>query len=164
MTDHEAIKKLGEDFARGLSEGLKETPDKRTENEDYVKLPSNHIVIDFDLKDDNGEKSLERNLEEASKWPETYGELSKSENGIHLHYIYSGDPDARKDEQRANEIYRLTLSHYIESEDDRISIGEPLVVQMIVDRSMAPTPICLNHMMDMMRDEVLRRAVADNEK
>ena len=55
-------------------------------------LPENHIVMDFDLKDENGEKSLERNLEEASKWPETYGELSKSGAGIHLHYIYDGDP------------------------------------------------------------------------
>lgn len=52
-----------------------------------------HIVIDFDLKDDNGEKSLELNLKEASKWPKTYAELSKSGKGIHLHYIYSGDPE-----------------------------------------------------------------------
>lgn len=58
----------------------------------YVKVPNNHIVIDFDLKDEDGEKSYERNLEEASKWPATYAELSKSGKGIHLHYIYSGDP------------------------------------------------------------------------
>lgn len=57
----------------------------------YVKVPENHIVIDFDLKDKNGNKSFERNLEAASKWPHTYAELSKSEAGIHLHYIYSGD-------------------------------------------------------------------------
>lgn len=57
----------------------------------YVKIPENHIVIDFDIQDENGEKSLERNLEEASKWPETYAELSKSGKGIHLHYIYDGD-------------------------------------------------------------------------
>lgn len=57
----------------------------------YVKLPENHIVIDFDLKDDNGQKSLDRNLEEASKWPATYAETSKSGQGIHLHYIYTGD-------------------------------------------------------------------------
>ena len=57
----------------------------------YVRVPENHIVIDFDLKDENGEKSLERNLEAASKWPRTYGELSKSGKGIHLHYIYNGD-------------------------------------------------------------------------
>lgn len=58
----------------------------------YVKVPENHIVIDFDIPDANGNKCLERNLEEASKWPPTYGELSKSGNGVHLHYIYRGDP------------------------------------------------------------------------
>ena len=57
----------------------------------YVKVPENHIVIDFDIRDENGEKSLEKNLEAASRFPETYAELSKSGNGIHLHYIYSGD-------------------------------------------------------------------------
>lgn len=57
----------------------------------YVKVPENHIVIDFDIRDKNGEKSLEKNLEAASGFPETYAELSKSGNGIHLHYIYSGD-------------------------------------------------------------------------
>ena len=59
----------------------------------YVKVPENHIVIDFDIPDENGNKCLERNLEEASKWPPTYGELSKSGNGVHLHYIYTGDPN-----------------------------------------------------------------------
>ena len=58
----------------------------------YVKLPENHIVIDFDIKDCDGNKSLEKNIEEASKWPPTYSELSKSGRGVHLHYIYSGDP------------------------------------------------------------------------
>ena len=58
----------------------------------YVKVPENHIVIDFDIPDENGEKSLEKNLEAASQWPPTYGELSKSGKGVHLHYIYSGDP------------------------------------------------------------------------
>ena len=58
----------------------------------YVKVPENHIVIDFDLKGPDGKKSFERNFEEASKWPATYAELSKGGAGIHLHYIYSGDP------------------------------------------------------------------------
>ena len=58
----------------------------------YVKVPENHIVIDFDIPDDNGNKCLERNLAEASKWPATYAELSKSGQGVHLHYIYTGDP------------------------------------------------------------------------
>lgn len=57
----------------------------------YVLMPYNHIVIDFDLRGDNGEKSLERNLEAASDFPPTYAELSKSEAGVHLHYIYDGD-------------------------------------------------------------------------
>jgi hypothetical protein len=58
----------------------------------FVKIPENHIVIDFDIPDENGNKSYEKNLEEASKWPATYAELSKSGAGIHLHYIYTGDP------------------------------------------------------------------------
>ena len=58
----------------------------------YVKIPKNHIVIDFDLKDENGNKSFEKNLEAASKWPQTYAETSKSGSGIHLHYIWDGDP------------------------------------------------------------------------
>lgn len=57
----------------------------------YVKVPENHIVIDFDIRDEDGNKSFEKNIEEASKWPATYAELSKSGGGIHLHYIYSGD-------------------------------------------------------------------------
>lgn len=82
---------------------VKETPSKRwddvqtslkeldTSKIHYVKIPENHIVIDFDIKDDDGNKSFEKNLEAASKWPATYAELSKSGNGIHLHYIYKGD-------------------------------------------------------------------------
>lgn len=58
----------------------------------YVRVPENHIVIDFDIPDENGNKCFEKNVEEASKWPATYAELSKSEQGIHLHYIYTGDP------------------------------------------------------------------------
>lgn len=57
----------------------------------YVKVPENHIVIDFDIPGEDGKKSFERDLEAASKWPKTYAELSKSGAGIHLHYIYSGD-------------------------------------------------------------------------
>lgn len=57
----------------------------------YVRVPSNHIVIDFDLKDEDGNKSAELNITEASKWPPTYAEFSKGGSGIHLHYIYDGD-------------------------------------------------------------------------
>ena len=44
----------------------------------YVRLPENHIVIDFDIKDEDGKKSFDLNVEAASKWPPTYAELSKS--------------------------------------------------------------------------------------
>ena len=57
----------------------------------FVKVPENHIVIDFDIQDRNGNKIYEKNVEEASKWPATYAELSKSGAGVHLHYIYTGD-------------------------------------------------------------------------
>jgi len=65
--------------------------DLDTSREHYVKVPTNHIIIDFDLKDADGNKSSERNLEAASTWPATYAEFSKGGAGIHLHYTYEGD-------------------------------------------------------------------------
>ena len=81
----------------------KETPQKKwnqvttklsdlnSEELHYVRVPENHIVIDFDLKDKDGNKSLELNLKAAEKWPETYAEVSKGGQGLHLHYIYGDD-------------------------------------------------------------------------
>ena len=57
----------------------------------YIRIPKNEVVIDFDLKDEEGNKSLERNIEAARNWPPTYAETSKSGNALHLHYIYDGD-------------------------------------------------------------------------
>lgn len=65
--------------------------DINTNEEHFVKLPTSHVVIDFDLKDANGDKSLDLNLEAASKWPESYSELSRSGSGVHIHYVYTGD-------------------------------------------------------------------------
>jgi energy-coupling factor transporter ATP-binding protein EcfA2 len=62
-----------------------------TNNLHYVKPGLQHVVIDFDLKDANGDKSLPLNLEAASLWPPTYAELSQGGSGIHLHYVYDGD-------------------------------------------------------------------------
>lgn len=61
----------------------------------YVNIPDNYnlIFIDFDIKNDKGEKDAKANIEAASNWPKTYGELSKSGAGIHLYYFYSGDID-----------------------------------------------------------------------
>lgn len=58
----------------------------------YVMPPIDHIVIDFDLKNENGEKDFLKNVEAASKFPPTYAEVSKGGSGIHLHYVYDGDP------------------------------------------------------------------------
>lgn len=57
----------------------------------YIRVPIYHIVIDFDITGKDGKKCFEENFKEASKWPPTYAELSKSGEGIHLHYIYTGD-------------------------------------------------------------------------
>ena len=59
----------------------------------YVRVPSNHIVIDFDLAGSLGKTALERNLEAASHWPPTYAEISRSGDGVHLHYHYTGKVD-----------------------------------------------------------------------
>lgn len=69
----------------------------------YVRVPENHIVVDFDVTNENGEKDLALNLQEALKFPETYMELSKSGKGVHVHYIYEGDV-SKLDSQYSDEI------------------------------------------------------------
>lgn len=69
----------------------KKLSDLNTSKLHYVKVPENHIVIDFDIPDKDGKKCFDKNFEAALKWPPTYAELSKSGQGIHLHYIYTGD-------------------------------------------------------------------------
>ena len=67
--------------------------DIETKKEHYVLPKDEHfVVVDFDLKNENGEKDAAKNLEAASKWPPTYAEFSKGGCGVHLHYIYDGDP------------------------------------------------------------------------
>ncbi|MEG0239542.1 MAG: DUF5906 domain-containing protein [Anaerorhabdus sp.] len=57
----------------------------------YVQPPEGHIIIDFDIKNEKGEKDLQANLRASENFPPTYMELSKSGGGLHLHYFYSGD-------------------------------------------------------------------------
>jgi uncharacterized protein DUF5906 len=102
----------------------------------FVKVPENHIVIDFDLKDETGGKSLERNLQAASSWPATYAELSKSGAGVHLHYLYTGggyselDPnfsegiEVKRYEGNASLRRRLTRCNHIPITE--LSSGLPL--------------------------------------
>lgn len=101
----------------------------------YVKVPIEHIVIDFDLKDASGQKSLALNIEAAKTWPATYAELSKSGQGIHLHYIYRGDPerlsriyapDIEIKVFKGNSSLRRQLSRYNALDISDISSGLPL--------------------------------------
>lgn len=113
-----------------------------TSLEHYVKVPENHIIIDFDLTDKDGKKSAERNLEAASTWPATYAEFSKSGEGIHLHYNYTGDPRelaSRFDEGIEVKVYtgnsslrrRLSLCNNVPVAD--ISSGLPLKEKKSMD-------------------------------
>lgn len=67
-----------------------------TTKEHYVHYQDDFpslIFIDFDDVDpETGKKSLARNLELAKDFPRTYAETSRSGEGLHLYYIYDGDP------------------------------------------------------------------------
>ena len=76
---------------RKWSEVTTRLKDIQTNRTHYVRVPLNHIVIDFDLKDESGNKCLDICRREAAKWKPTYAEISKGGNGLHLHYIYDGD-------------------------------------------------------------------------
>ena len=64
-----------------------------TTQEHYVKVPLHHIVLDFDLKDEDGRKDLSLNLRAAAGLPPSYAEISRGGNGLHIHYFYDGDPE-----------------------------------------------------------------------
>ena len=57
----------------------------------YILPPKNLITIDFDIKEVDGDKSLELNLQAAKAFPATYVEVSKGGSGLHLHYYYDGE-------------------------------------------------------------------------
>ena len=56
-----------------------------------------------------------------------------------------------------DEIYRLRLDHFFDDGENRHQIEEPLVIQMMVDSTYMPVPVCLNNMLDKMREELLNR-------
>ena len=66
--------------------------DIQTGNEHYVYCPENIIVLDLDKKNSEGKKDALLNLHEAAKYPKTYAEFSRGGAGVHLTYIYTGDP------------------------------------------------------------------------
>lgn len=91
-SDEERVGKDGKTFKPKPSQVVSTTLTEIDTHElHYVKVPENHIVIDFDLRNDEGEKDAQKNLEAAALWLPTYAEYSKSGGGIHLHYNYAGD-------------------------------------------------------------------------
>ena len=95
----------------------------------------NHIVLDFDVRGEDGEKNLEANIKAASEFPPTYTEVSKSGNGLHLHYIYDGDVSRLKNLYSTHieiKVYkgksslRRQLSRCNDLEVAHISSGLPL--------------------------------------
>lgn len=73
----------------------------------YVRLPEEYVVIDFDLRGENGEKDLNANLRAASTWPPTFAEVSRSGGGLHLVYKYSGGGDPTAEYAPGIEIKRF---------------------------------------------------------
>ena len=63
----------------------------------------------------------------------------------------------RKGEPMLNEVYRLRRDHYMQDAEADHPLEEPLVVQVIYDRRYGNPSICLNEMLNRMKDEVLRR-------
>lgn len=130
----------------------------------WVQIPSNHIVLDFDIRGDDGNKDLTRNLEAASKFPPTYAETSKSGQGLHLHYIYDGDVDKLKNLYDVNieiKVYRgksslrrkLTMCNDLEVA--HISSGLPLKGEKTVinDRALKDE----THIRNLIRNCVLKK-------
>lgn len=67
--------------------------DLDTKKTHYVQCPTLMIHMDFDKKNEKGEKDFLLNAKAASAYPPTYAELSKGGSGIHTTYYYDGNPD-----------------------------------------------------------------------
>lgn len=63
----------------------------------FCRPPENLIVIDFDCKDENGEKNLAVCLKEAADFLPTYAEVSQGGQGLHLYYIFDGEVERLED-------------------------------------------------------------------
>lgn len=113
----------------------------------YVKCPEKLIVIDFDLKNEEGGKDRNKNIEEAMKWPPTYAELSKSGSGIHLHYwtdldtsslsrvygpdvevkVFSGNSSLRRQVTRCNGLEISVLNSGLPFKEDKRVLTDKII-------------------------------------
>ena len=140
------VDKDGELVPRYKWDNVKKTlADINTSKLHYVMtqdLDEHYIAVDFDLKGDDGKKSLERNLAAASAWPPTYVETSKSGAGLHLIYYYDGDPsmlsylysdDIEIKKATGGSSLRRKLTVCNDHEISHISSGLPLKGEKMVD-------------------------------
>lgn len=67
--------------------------DLDTSRTHFVQCPPLMIHMDFDKKNEKGEKDFLLNAKAAAAFPATYAELSKGGHGIHTTYYYDGNPD-----------------------------------------------------------------------
>lgn len=171
----ELLKDCPAQYARDDTEGpyvswvnakktLKDLDTKRTH---YVNIPESMgiISVDFDLTDETGKKSAEKNIEAASKWTPTYAEYSKGGSGIHLEYYYDGDQSKLKSvyspgieikattggnslRRRLSLCNNLPLAH--------ISSGLPLKEEKVVDfETIKDDKMLLNMIKKNLRKEIL---------
>lgn len=97
--------------------------DLKTSREHYI-LPQGGdlIMVDFDLKDENGKKDLKRNIQAATRFPRTYAETSKSGGGLHLYYRYDGDVE------RLSRIFEEHIEVKVYPADSKQAIRRKLTV------------------------------------
>lgn len=108
----------------------------------YVQCFSNLITVDFDKKNQNGEKDLLLNIQCASSYTPTYAEVSKGGAGLHLTYWYDGDPNdlnrivepgVEVKVQTGNAALRRRLSLCNDLQIAHISSGLPLREKKVVN-------------------------------
>ena len=107
----------------------------------YVRLPEEYVVIDFDLKGENGEKDLDLNLRAASAWPPTFAEVSKSGKGLHLVYRYTGTGDTAAEYSPGIEIKRFRGKAALRR---RLSLTNDLPIADYVQRLPEKAPKMIN--------------------
>lgn len=112
----------------------------------FVRTPLNHIVIDFDIKNEKGEKDALLNLEAADKWPRTYAEYSQGGKGIHLHYIYDGDP-TKLEGMYADDI-EIKVYSGLQSLRRRLSLCNDIPVATLNDGALPKKEVRTDDMID----------------
>ena len=121
---------------------LTKLKDLDTHRTHYVQCLPLLITVDFDKKNEKGEKDLDLNLRAASSYFPTYAEVSKGGAGLHLTYWYDGDPNdldrivepgVEVKVQTGNAALRRRLSKCNDLEIAHISSGLPLRKKKVVN-------------------------------